>query len=183
MKKGCPWQVLLGSMETLFCVFVSLALWLEIMLETAPYTNNTLYIFTFNNDISVPGGGKKASKFVQDYLSKKVFNRPFYKGGGSKLGMHSHRKFASSESRKEGCSKDKKDIQGRWRGKGHVLDIYDDIEFPRLLGTYLLSDFLLRSIHLSQLFSSIKRTNASSDTVKIEEILIALLSFVVHFLI
>ena len=54
---------------------------------------------------------------------------------------------------------------------------------PHLDGTHSLSNLLLMSIHLFQLFSKIKRTNASSHTVKIEEIVVAsLLIFAFNFL-
>jgi hypothetical protein len=39
------------------------------------------------------------------------------------------RKFGSTHARKSGCSKDEKDLRGRWR-KGRVSDVYDDIELP-----------------------------------------------------
>ena len=128
-ERDAPWQVVLGLMETTFCVFISLALWLEIMIGSHVYGANTPYVYALNDDVSIPNGGKKLSSFVQDYFSKHVFNKAFYQG---KLGTHSHRNFSASECRKRGCTKDEKDIQGRWKGKSRVSDVYDNIELPFL---------------------------------------------------
>jgi hypothetical protein len=44
--------------------------------------------------------------------------------------VNSIRKFAATHVRKCGISKDNKDIRGRWKGKGRVSDVYDDVELP-----------------------------------------------------
>ena len=46
------------------------------------------------------------------------------------LGSHSIRKFAATHARRCGVTKDEKDIRGRWKGKGRVSDVYDDVELP-----------------------------------------------------
>ena len=46
------------------------------------------------------------------------------------LRLHSTRKLASTWARKNGASKDEKDIHRHWKGKGRVLDVYDDVELP-----------------------------------------------------
>ena len=126
-ERDAPWQCLLASMETRFCVFVSLALWLEIMLGSTAYGAQTPYVFAFNDDVSIPHGGIKSKEFVQTYLREEVFSEDFFVGP---LGSHSGRKFASTECRKRGCSKDEKDIRGRWKSTRRVSDVYDDIELP-----------------------------------------------------
>ena len=60
-KQNAPWQVALGSMETPFCILVSLALWLEILISSMVYGLNTSDVFTFNNSVMIPDGGKKSS--------------------------------------------------------------------------------------------------------------------------
>ena len=46
------------------------------------------------------------------------------------LGLHSIRKFACMYARPCGIHKDEKRHRGRWKGKGHVSDVYDDTELP-----------------------------------------------------
>ena len=48
----------------------------------------------------------------------------------SLLGSHSIRKYAATHCRRCGCNKDEKDIRGRWKSKGRVSDVYDDVELP-----------------------------------------------------
>ena len=46
------------------------------------------------------------------------------------LGSHSIRKYAATHCRRCGCNKDEKDIRGRWKSKGRVSDVYNDVELP-----------------------------------------------------
>ena len=96
-EQDAPWQVVLGSMETPFCVLVSLALWLELLIGSLVYGVNTPYVFALNDSIAIPDGVKKSSNRVQEYLSEKIFKKECYVG---LLGTHSHRKLSSSEARK-----------------------------------------------------------------------------------
>lgn len=70
-ERDVPWQVVLGSVEIAFCVYTSLALWLEILIGSLPYRDNTPYAFAFSDDISIPKGGKKSAKLVQHNFPKK----------------------------------------------------------------------------------------------------------------
>jgi hypothetical protein len=54
------WQVILGCMYPVFCVFISLGLWLESNLKSNPSAIASPYVFSFSDDISMPGGGQKA---------------------------------------------------------------------------------------------------------------------------
>ncbi len=48
-------------------------------------------------------------------------------GGGTAaegVGCHSVRKFAATHARRLGCTKDDKDIRGRWKSKTRVSDVY-----------------------------------------------------------
>jgi len=51
-------------------------------------------------------------------------------GGTDSLGSHSIRKFAATHARKSGCSKDDRDIRGRWKSRARVSDVYEDTELP-----------------------------------------------------
>jgi hypothetical protein len=55
------------------------------------------------------------------------------KGGGiaaEGVGSHSIRKFAATHACRLGCTKDDKDICGRWKLKTCVSDVYKDSELP-----------------------------------------------------
>ena len=128
-EKDAPWQVLLGAIESVFCVHISLALWLELDIDEIPTSGATPYIFAFSDDTKVPDGGKKAKSKVQGIYSSTIFKRPEFDETGC-LGSHSTRKLGSSHCRKCGATKDEKDIRGRWKSSKRVSDVYDDVELP-----------------------------------------------------
>ena len=129
-ERDAPWQIVLGAMDPVFCVLISLAVWLEFFLLTNPTAGVTPYVFGFQNDTEIPSGGVKAKNYVQSAFGKKMFNREEFISNGGPLGSHSIRKLGSTHVRRSGATKDEKDIRGRWKGKGRVSDVYDDIELP-----------------------------------------------------
>ncbi|KAI2497781.1 hypothetical protein MHU86_16723 [Fragilaria crotonensis] len=124
-----PWQIVLGSMNPVFCVYISLGLWLETNLRASASAMASPYVFAFSDDITIPGGGQKAKETAQNIFGQKVLKLQEFQTGGL-LGSHSIRKFASTHVRRCGISKDDKDTRGRWKGKGRVSDRYDDVELP-----------------------------------------------------
>ena len=115
-------------MNPVFCVFISLGLWLELNLKSNPSAIASPYVFSFSNNITMPGGGQKAKDIAQSIFGQNVFKREVFEMAGL-LGSHSIHRFAATHVRKCGISKDDKDIQGRGKGKGRVSDVYDDVEF------------------------------------------------------
>ena len=69
-ERDAPWQVILGSYETKFCVIVSLGLWLETLMMRFPYGRTTPYVFAFSEDTSIPGGANKSKNYVQRVFKK-----------------------------------------------------------------------------------------------------------------
>jgi hypothetical protein len=128
-ERDAPWQVVLGSMNAVFCVFISLGLWLELNLQSSPSAAASPYVFAFSEDVTIPSGGHKTKEIAQTIFGQKIFKREEFQSAGL-LGSHSIRKFASTHVRRCGISKDDKDIRGRWKGKGRVSDVYDDVELP-----------------------------------------------------
>jgi hypothetical protein len=129
-ERDAPWQVLVGAMDVTFCVIVSLAVWLEIYIMSDPNGILTPYVYAFSDDNNVPSGGIKSKQTVQTVFARDIFPRPQFVNQGGPLGSHSVRKMGSTEARRRGATKDEKDIRGRWKGKGRVSDVYDDIELP-----------------------------------------------------
>ena len=128
-ERDAPWQIVLASMDPVFCVYISLALWLETNLRTNALAIASPYLFAFSCDVTMPGGGLKAKDTAQNIFGQKVLKLPEFQADGL-LGSHSIRKFASTHVRRCGISKDDKDLRGRWKGKSRVSDRYDDVELP-----------------------------------------------------
>jgi hypothetical protein len=135
-ERDAPWQVMLGSLNHKCCVYISLGLWLELSIRQNVQAMISPYLFAFSPDCSVPRGGQRAKDMVQTIYRQRVFMRPEFllldedTGRVGPLGSHSIRKFSSTHMRRCGCSKDEKDIRGRWKGKGRTSDVYDDVELP-----------------------------------------------------
>jgi hypothetical protein len=132
-ERDAPWQIVLGSMDTAFCVYASLSLWMEVNLRTNPNALLSPYLFSFCDDNSIPSGGQKSKETAHNMFNK-IFKMEEFTGSGAAadnmLGSHSIRKFAATHARRSGCSKDDKDIRGRWKSKARVSDVYEDTELP-----------------------------------------------------
>ena len=130
-ERDAPNQILLGAMDHHYCALLALAVHLEIFLGAAGHAGLTPYVFGFSEDITVPIGGKKTTDKVQTILKDEIFqHEEFHDGVGGLLGSHSNRKLASTQAWKNGCSKDEKDLRGRWKRGQRVSDVYDDIDLP-----------------------------------------------------
>jgi hypothetical protein len=127
--RDAPNQILIGANDPLYCVLLALAVFLEIFIESER-GQLTPYIFGFNDDFRIPEGGQTAKDWVQHMLAEEVFHLPEFHIGGPVGTRHSIRKYALTYARKNGCSKDEKDIRGRWKKGKHNSDVYDDIELP-----------------------------------------------------
>ena len=130
-ERDAPWQIVLGAMNPVYCVLCRLGLWLETNLTNNPFAMASPYVFAFSEDITVPKGGQKAKDIAQVIFGQKVFPGPqFVDNENGPLGSHSIRKYAATHARRCGVTMDEKDIRGRWKGKGRVSDVYDDVELP-----------------------------------------------------
>jgi hypothetical protein len=74
MQDECntPWQVMLGSMNAVFCVFIMVGLWLELNLQSSPSPVASPYVFAFSEDVAIPSGGHKTKENPQTIFGKKV---------------------------------------------------------------------------------------------------------------
>jgi hypothetical protein len=122
-ERDAPWQVVLGLMDTLFCVLTSLALWMELNHRENPNAGLLPHLFHFSDDVSIPKGGQKSKETAQTIFNK-VFKMEVFggktTGGTDSLGSQSIRKFAASHARRSGSIKDDKDICSRWKSKARV---------------------------------------------------------------
>ena len=123
----------MGATDTMFCVLTSLALWLE--MQHFRWNPNALlspYVLSFTDDISVPAGGKKSKEIASNAFTRIFKMEEFADAGDVAIGLGSHSicKFASTHAHRSGCSRDNKDLRGRWTSKSRVSDVYDDTELP-----------------------------------------------------
>lgn len=53
-ERDAPWQAVLASGDHVYCVHLSLALWLELYCESSPTAPLTPYLFAFSEDTAIP---------------------------------------------------------------------------------------------------------------------------------
>jgi hypothetical protein len=121
-ERDAPFQMLVGSLLTVYCAFVNLGIWLEIRLETTPGAMVSPYVFSFSEDYSKPKGGKKALAMVGRIIGEIFRDDEFYEG--EKVGTHSIRKFATTQCRNAGVSHDDVEHRGRWKDSRRVSNRY-----------------------------------------------------------
>ena len=113
-ERDCPPQILLGTMNTSFCVLLSLATYFEVRFRN--FGSNSIYIFSEDIDDDAPG---RSLKTYSRSVKNKVFDNANFISLSSltagSLGMHSLRKFPSSWAKLMGCTQDERDIRGRWK--------------------------------------------------------------------
>ena len=89
-ERDAPWQIVLESNNPVNCVFISLAIWLELYLTTQQQILSP-YVFDFSGDFTIPGGGDKTNDFVANTLQDKVYNSDqFIADRDGPLGSHSN---------------------------------------------------------------------------------------------
>ena len=89
-ERDAPWQIVLESNNPVNCVFISLAIWLELYLTTQQQ-NLSPYVFNFSGDFTIPGGGDKTNDFVANTLQDKAYNSDqFIADRDGPLGSHSN---------------------------------------------------------------------------------------------
>ena len=134
-ERDAPFQSVLASNDHTYCVILGLAVWHELFLGMSPNANNTPYLFSFNADVTVPKGANKSKNFVakalRDILRTEEFRSVAVDDNDDEdnTGSHSTRKYAASEARNSGGSKDETDLRGRWKCR-RVSDTYANVELP-----------------------------------------------------
>jgi hypothetical protein len=72
-ERDAPWQAALGSMDPMFCVILSLGLWLEMNLRENVSAGLSPYVFSFSDDVGLPSGGLKAKEIDRTIFGQKIF--------------------------------------------------------------------------------------------------------------
>jgi hypothetical protein len=127
-ERDDPEQIILGSLDSAFCVIASLGICTQYILE---FTNasNSDYLFCDSGEHP-----DKAKESISKTLSLRVFASKDWRslqvridgagGGGARglVGTHSLLKLASTLARQMGRTKDEVDSRGRWRNTQRISD-------------------------------------------------------------
>ena len=78
-ERDALWQIILGLMDTAFCVYASLSLWMELNLRSSPNALLSPYLFNLlSDDNSIPTGAKKSKKTAHNMFNKFFQNVRLY---------------------------------------------------------------------------------------------------------
>ena len=93
-------------MDSDYCVFISIGLWLELNIMTNASAMISPYFFPFTNDIKIPLGGQKSKDIAQNIFRQQIFKREeSSEVDTGPLGSHSVRKYAATHVRRCGVTK------------------------------------------------------------------------------
>lgn len=128
-EQNAPWQHLFGSMDWVFCVLLSVGIWLEVFLGNVFGAAQRVHVFGFSDDPEPETAGNKTKDKVYRVLSKilGLMGVEAVLTDDGPVGSHSVRKLSSTYVRSNGVTKDDKEYRGRWKRK-RVSDDYDDIQ-------------------------------------------------------
>jgi hypothetical protein len=128
-ERDAPWQIMLGSMSTYYCVLITVGIWLEVFLAY-PGAGLNPHIVGFSDDFE---GGDRAKAWAQTH-TRELFRMGNFDVEEGPLGTHSLCKYGSTTCRNNGVSIDDKDTHGRWRANA--------------LGAISPTTMMIRSCHL-----------------------------------
>jgi hypothetical protein len=123
-ERDAPTQVLIGADNSKFCVLSGMGLWLEAHFTKNPEANP--HYFGVNGLRNPETIKKKYSDFFKGIFD----DDDFESAAEGPTGTHSTRKFATSQARKSGMTKDDIDHRGRWKRDNRQQDTYADTTIP-----------------------------------------------------
>jgi len=142
-ERDCPFQIVLGAMNSAFCMLLSLAIYLEIRFATFGTDSKFLFAEDYSRDLPAEEeADDPASLASLASYSKQVTRKAFQCARfialaavtAGKVGMHSIRKCASTFAKRMGSTQDDVDVHGRWKGDsgGRTSTRYINPEQPHV---------------------------------------------------
>jgi hypothetical protein len=126
-ERACPDQLLIGAVDTAFCILLALVCYLESRLKT---NRNGHYLFGDRDDEFEPDrANKRYCHTLRQCWSDPEFLELMAKVKGS-LGSHSNQKFPATWCAENGSADPEVEIRGRWKGNknGWVVNLYISVE-------------------------------------------------------
>lgn len=118
-ERRCPDQILLGSADPEYCLFLQVGIWLEESIRRYPQAR---YLFCCDDDDRSAPNKLKANH--RNNLERHVWSKEEFKelededDRDEGIGTHSYRKYPSNEARRRGAIPDEIEMRGRWKAEG-----------------------------------------------------------------
>ena len=118
-ERDAPWQMMMGSMDSDYCVFINIVIWLELNLMTIASAMISPYLFPFTDDITIPLGGQKSKDIAQNIFGQRIFKREEFSAVDTgPLGSYSVSNYAATHVKRCGLAKVEKIFKGSGKGEG-----------------------------------------------------------------
>ncbi|KAL9179019.1 hypothetical protein ACHAXT_011992 [Thalassiosira profunda] len=137
--RDCPQQIMLGSMNPLYCVLLALAIFLEHWIEGGRgLESQWLFCDGVTTEHStqkeMDAEANRTKKRLYDVLRRLIDGPAFVLSQEAadvtyRLGVHSTKKFATTHARRRGVPKDFTDYRARWKNK-RIQETYADTVLP-----------------------------------------------------
>jgi len=132
-ERDCPFQIILGAMNTALCMLLSLAIYLEIQFATfgTDYSRDLPAEEEANNPAPLASLASYSKQATRKACKCARFIALAALTAG-KVGMHSIHKCASTFAKRMGSTQDDVDVRGRWKGDsgGRMSTRYINPEQP-----------------------------------------------------
>ena len=123
-ERNVPDQILLGAMDTKYCILLGLAMYCEIWLERNMGTNND---FLFGHLPTSDGNKALVSRVLKADIWEQI---DFIKSRPGLIGTHSMRKYPATLAGNT-CSEHEIEVRGRWKSAGcRIVRRYISNELP-----------------------------------------------------
>ena len=116
-ERKSPDQIIMGSMDPIYCVLFGLALHFE-HTEILRNENNSPFLF---------GITKHRIRILFEEI---MLQENFQLKSPNLIGTHSIRKLPATYARRNGCSKDDVAARGRWKSNKRIMDAYIECLIP-----------------------------------------------------
>ena len=128
-ERGCPDQILLGSMDHSMCLLISLSIYPETFLAQHLMA---YYLFTEDTALNAVKRlknrySKRLTNFV--WKSDELQSTILQQDEGQGVRTHSQRKFPATYAKRQGCTTEEIEIRGRWKQtNGKIVHRYIDVK-------------------------------------------------------
>ena len=137
--RECPRQILLGSMNTDYCLMLSLSVFLESWISrgqgrTSQWLFSDGITTASSHDDAIDREAARCKTRLYSCIKSIVHSDEFVKDPAASsnrpLANHSVKKYATTHCNSRGCLKQFVNVRARWKSKKQIQDTYVDIDLP-----------------------------------------------------
>jgi hypothetical protein len=119
-ERDCPPQILLGAMDTYYCLLLSLAIYMEYRFKCQDGATRR-FLYCDDNDDGCPKRYKGTFGRMWNKIAAsdhfQAVHQQFQQPNSQPIGVYAYRKYAKTYATARGIPDEQSDLRGRWRNK------------------------------------------------------------------